>query len=236
MIVFRYFRFSSMITSCGLTLTLVTGCASQKAGGPVLTLRFPTATTLRSAAHSKSDVSTLSFDWASVCYIVNVTGPGVSESKANACEIPTGVFKGSVPPGGSVELVVPRGANRRLEVFIYRRLATGDTCPALQNGFGSTDRSRISRVAVVENILIDGDRQVDVDVKVPTPADSLISQYSLAANCGPTTPFMGLKKISQGRTMQSGSSLAIEGGVSSAPSEFVSAGPTLKIRANTRGN
>ena len=231
MIVSRHLRFS-LLTMLAAFLSF--GCASPKSGGPVLTIQFPTSASTNSA--NKSDVSTLSFDWANVCYIVNVTGPGIAESRSNACEIPTGIFKGSVAPGGTMELEVPRGANRRLEVFIYRRLASGDACPTLNDRFGTTDRSKVSRVAIVENILVDGDRAVNVSVKEPTASDSLLAQFSLAASCLPSAPFGSLKKITQGHAVQSGTSLKVEGSVSSAPSEFVMSGSTLKIRANTRGN
>jgi hypothetical protein len=111
----------------------------------------------------------------------SATLPG---SAVGTCDLPIGVFSGSVAPGGSVNILVAKGQARKLEIFTYLRTASSEACPALTGGFQDLNRDKIVRVGQVASFdVVDDQTDVSVNVTAPQVGESLITQYSLPSSC-----------------------------------------------------
>ena len=129
------------------------------------------------------------FIWANVCFIVNVTTPEVPPKfPGGSCGIPVGVLSGSAKPGGSLELSVPFGSSRVLDVFAYVQANPSLPCPTVAGGFGALDLGKIVRVGR-SNAFDTKAKQVEVAVTVTQPATAtdIVEQYGMPPSCRPVS-------------------------------------------------
>lgn len=172
------------------------------------------------------------FDWNRVCFIVNVTASDLNKPSQATCDVPIGIFRGSVAPGEGISLEVPKGNSRKLEIFTYMRASSTAECPRLVDGFESLDRTKIVRVGEVSSF----DTQVpevtlEVSLSVPASGASIISQYQLPASCDKRPPpGGGASRIANGHIRQQGGSFKVEGSVSGRSNEVMLNGSNFKMR------
>jgi hypothetical protein len=220
-------------------------CSPKSDDGSKVRIQFPAAPSLSSMKRDKVSnlVSTLGlsdFSWSKVCFAVNVTASDIVKpvTPTPTCEIPVGIFSGSVPPGGEISLSIARGSARKLEVFVYLRNSSSDPCPSLQNGFGSLDHSRISRVGFVSSFEVkDPTLDLPVDVSQPASGDDLVAQYQLPSSCRPATisaPGGGASRVSLGSTKQSGGKFNVFAVVSAQKNEATLSGGSFKVKLSRR--
>ena len=195
---------------------------------------------------SAVSASALGFDWNYVCYMVNVTASDIPVNKAAACDIPLGVFQGSVAPGGTLSIDVPTGANRNVDVLVYLKTAINDPCPNFnsQNGFSTYSRTRFFRVGQVSSVdMTAASVQVQVEVSAPLPGVSLVSQYNLPGLCSATAAPQGnvTSRVSSGHALQSGTTgtttIYVSGTVSGTQGEAILTGTGgYKVQLSRRPN
>ena len=208
----RNVRSQILIAKAGLCAALASlgGCGAVKSGsGSTVHLQFPSFSS-DAGERKPSALSVSNIVWANACFIVNVTTPEIPATKpAGACAIPFGVFAGSVAPGGSLDLSVPNGTGRSLDVYAYVRPSNAVACPSLTGGFGTLDLSKIVRVggsaAPFDTKL--PDVSVDVNVAAPAAATDVVAQLGLPPSCRPTgaTVGPGLSRVLLGSETLSGS-------------------------------
>ena len=233
----------------GFVISLQGCSATSHVTTSKLQFHFPTTnqTTMAEKKSYASSVSamTLGFDWSRVCYMVNISAPDIPTSKAATCDIPLGLFQGSVPPGGTLALDVPAGTGRSVDVLVYLRNAASDSCPSLDTKSGFTTLSRTRFVRVGQTAPVDMTKaSVEVEVEVSTPADgvNLVTQYGLPSSCKPVTVPQGgaTSRITSGHTLISGNvgsqTIIISGSISGLQSEQRLTGNGITINLSRRAD
>ena len=209
-------QFGTSVVLGAMAISMVScGLVKPNAGDEsTVSIRFP-AVSSSNELRKPDSVGTLSAaDFAKSCFIVNVTGSGITAGMnpdapvaagANCDVIKRGVFKGSVKPGDQIAVTVPYGTARKLEVFAYQRDAENDPCPALGADFGKLSKEKIIRVGLVETFDTTArDVVVPVELRMPASGVNIITQYGMSLACvSPATPFGG--RGSAGLTLGSGS-------------------------------
>lgn len=229
-------RFRTLLKTAGFSFALLTTAACSQLIAPPskskVALRFPEARRLNSEKLSAS----ATYDWSRVCFIVNVTAQDIPRATTGQCEVPLGIFVGTVPPGGEVAIEIPRGNGRKLEVFSYLRASAATACPALRGGFGAIDRSKIVRVGQIGSFDTQT-AEMSLTLMLQAPADgaSVLSQYSMPATCATASAARpGSGRIAAGRQHQEGGHFVVEGTVGPQKHEYELNGGTFKVRMSRR--
>src|SRR4051812_39824324 len=105
------------------------GCGRKKAESSSVRIALP------DAPSALGKVSANSFDPTPFCYIVNIVGDGISQVNA-PCGPPEGATSGFAAPSSVVEVSVPRGTGRTVELFGYVP-RSGETCGSVSGSLGS---------------------------------------------------------------------------------------------------
>ena len=166
-----------------VSLLFLAACSPKGGSSSSLSLRLPTTEQLKSAKPlSAQKIEAANLDFAKACFMVNVTGEGIANNAKTKCDVSSGVFAGSAPPGGKLELDVIKGTKRKIEVFAYFRSSTSETCP-IKDSVNRFDPSSVALVgSKVTDLLLDREN-VDLDISLPAVGQSLVTQYSLPAIC-----------------------------------------------------
>ncbi len=180
------------------------------------------------------------YDWSRVCYMINVTANDIPQSSGGSCSLPIGIFRGAIPPGGSVLLEVARGKGRKLEVFTFMRESESAECPSLASGFGTIDPLKIVRVGQVPYFdTEESTMTVRVDLQEPGSGTSLISQYQLPVTCGksqPPPPTSGTARVGTGQVRQAGGTYIVDGTISGQKSETFLSGGSYRVQFSRKAH
>jgi|FLYM01.1.fsa_nt_gi hypothetical protein len=119
------------------------------------------------------------------CFGVNVTGPGITPQPGNSCSPTSGVLAGFVELGKVIEASVPKGINRKIELFVFLQAENQNLpCPKLLSSLSATQLLNTYLVAKVENLEINAPTvSVDMTMQFPGEAQHLAAQLSLPATC-----------------------------------------------------
>lgn len=121
---------------------------------------------------------------AGLCYMVNIRGDGIPISRSDACDLEVGVFAGSAGPGDSLELEVPSGKARRLDVYGYLRSSSETSCPALKSGFERLDRARLFKLAEVASFdALSSTVELAVSFAAPSATNQVGAVLGLPGRC-----------------------------------------------------
>ncbi len=161
-----------------LTFLAILSACSPKSGGNISTVSFnvPTLSELNAKPQSLAQkVSTSSIDasdvkWANACFMISVTAPDLPGKSSSVCEIPSGIFYGSVAPGSSsaISIDVPKGENRRFVVFAFFRRSSSEPC-TLRDSLSSYPKDRVGILGSLANVSLQKDvENLTVDISLPT--------------------------------------------------------------------
>jgi len=152
-----------------------------------------------------------------VCYGANIKGPGIDSSADNSCAIPAGVLSKFVEPGATLEVSVPKGSDREVELFAYLQPAGQNTaCDSLTVDLGTASKLQgMYKVGSADNVDASSNKNISIDVEFPGLNTNVADQYALPDNCAGV--FVPLKKskgfdISSQKTEVSGGGLTLVGG------------------------
>ncbi|MES2962828.1 MAG: hypothetical protein V4760_02985 [Bdellovibrionota bacterium] len=212
---------------------VMSSCSMKQEGPSRVVLQLPSVSTL----NGSSKISRLSYIWANACFSVSVTGDSIEMSAPNQCSVPSGVFKGSVGPGGSLAIEVPRGSARKLEVFAFFRSNSVGECPSAST-LAAFDPEKTVRVGETTFDAMSSEVNVAVEVSLPNAGTNLISQYSLPATCSTATyvPGTGSSTIGAGTQRQTGGNFIAQSTVSGRQSEKVLQGGSFVMKLTRRPN
>lgn len=200
-------------TAVAALFVLLASCSPKAGDGSRIVIRLPGGT---NSASSK--VGSLSFDINKACFAINVTASDISSSSGSACEIPLGKSAGFAPSGGEISIEdVPKGSNRKLEMFVFQRTNATDTCPSLKAAFTQANSSKTARVAEMYFDIRDPVTNLTVVIDPPPAGVNVATQYSLPGTCvatdSPAPPASGGAGISSGSARISGPGMVIDGSI-----------------------
>lgn len=173
---YRYIIFTLLFT-----LPLLVSCQRQAEDTASLKIQLPSASSFQKGVSAFSQISpTL------VCYVVNVTGPGIVDS-TKSCDIKRGIFAGSAAPGTELSVTVPSGANRNVEIYGVLRASSSDPCPTVQTGWPySLDRVYfLGRVTGID--VRPPTTTVNMTITLPDPSQNILTQFSMPGSCSAAT-------------------------------------------------
>ena len=156
-----------------LVLTLV-ACTRKAADHSSVHISLP-GTPAQLKASSVQALSDPTF-----CFYVNITGSGLTQT-SSACAPAEGTSSGFVEPFAAVEILVPKGSGRTVELYGYIPRAS-ETCATLGSALASVPVNRLFRLAQKPGIDMSAD-QVTVDLTEKFPG--ITQHYGLQ---GPLPP------------------------------------------------
>lgn len=183
-----------------LTVLFLTACSLKPSGPSSVTLNLPSANQLNSqtASQSKSvsaqKINSANLNWSKACFMVNITGAGISSPTANKCDVPSGVFAGAVKLNSSsnvkVDLVVEKGNKRKIEVFAYFISSANGSCVA-RKSLNEFDPGSVASLGSTTVDIMQDKQAVDISISLPDVNSNLVSQFHLPALCTSTATALG---------------------------------------------
>lgn len=121
------------------------------------------------------------------CYILNVTGSGISSEVPN-CRPSLGTHTSFLEPLSTATVEVEKGSDRSIELFGYIA-RTGETCASIQGDFKDVPLNRLYRLAGVKGVNIDRETvTVTLTVAFPGVPTHLGLQDSMESSCYSSLP------------------------------------------------
>ena len=166
------------------------------------------------------------------CYGVNVTALDLPTSPANACAPPTSLRGGFVAAGSSIEMAVPKGLNRKVELFAYLQgIGQNLPCPLFGATLSATHLLNTYVVASATGVDMMNDVTV-VELTADYPGDSnhIAQQFSLPASCTASVGGSGSPRfyVSVDQRVATGGGIKLLGGVG-RPARGVASGGGIKL-------
>jgi hypothetical protein len=171
---------------------VLSGCTPKVGGNQsTISLNLPSLNELNSKPANSQKVSTLSIDagdikWENACFMVSVTASDIPPKSASTCDLPSGVFYGSVAPGANattstVSIEVPKGSGRRVAVYAYFRHSSAEAC-AIHDNLNRYSKDRVGILGLLKDVSLEKDNEtLDIDISLPT--QMLDADYSLPPAC-----------------------------------------------------
>lgn len=136
--------------------------------------------TLRLPSAQGKTIGAQSIDMTTTCFAVNIYGEGINTSP-NSCGITVGVYSGMTKGNGNIELDVPKGSNRTIELIRYDLANASDACPTSFDPSNCSDISMCAMYRSGEALNVD---TTDDEVLVTIILDSsATASYSSAELC-----------------------------------------------------
>lgn len=208
------------------------GACTRAGNSNQSTLKFQTP------SRSKEKITTLAAlpDGQKICYGVNVTGPGITNTASSACSLETGLTAGFVAEGDFIEIVVPQGEKRKIELYLFSLKEATATCPSIDDPISTEQLSQIYLVGTVESVdLFKMTETIEIPVVFPGLSQSLAQTLTLPTSCFPTaSPTQSTSKFQITTASQSSSAGGIrligEAGRATTSGELVGSGLKLIIK------
>ncbi len=170
------------------------------------------------------------------CYGLSITAPDLA-SQTSSCSPQTGIVAGFVEAGGTLEASVPKGTNRKIDLYLFLQ-AEGENnpCPVMsQNLSGAGLRNTyllgsVSGISILQEV-----ETVTITANFPGLNAHLAQQLNLPATCLPTSrPISSAPgfSVSAAQGTITGSGMKIIGRVGRATSGSSATATGYKIKAN----
>lgn len=172
-----------------------------------------------------------------ICYGVSIQGPGIEGYAGSSCAPATGVVGGFVDEGQPLELFVPRGENRTIELYLFAMpVGSTSSCPAMgQNLQGEGLKSTYLIGSKTGVALLNDVETVEITVSFPGLANSMASQLSVPATCSPgVVPNKSGFHISAASGSLTGTGLKLLGRVGRVQSGTTATGSGYKLLGKTQ--
>ncbi len=119
------------------------------------------------------------------CYAVSVTGPGITMSPSHICAPPTGLRAGFVEPGAMIEMQVPKGKDRKIELFAFLQSPGQDLpCPVFAAIIPPSQLTSIYKIGSAFPVDTSNDvTVVEITADFPGLSNHLAQQLSLPMAC-----------------------------------------------------
>lgn len=151
----------SLVLAGASILTLIS-CSRGENGQSRLEITLPPHPSI----NAKSTNLNAQASEAPYCYLVNIVGEGLT-STPSKCYPNAGVRSGFMPPLSTLTLDVPKGSQRRVELYGYIP-KTNETCASSGLDLQSVPLNRLFRLGLNENVEMNAD-EVVVRIEVVYP-------------------------------------------------------------------
>ncbi|MGE3757591.1 MAG: hypothetical protein AB7H97_07540, partial [Pseudobdellovibrionaceae bacterium] len=154
------------------------------------------------------------------CYAISVSGIDIDQvTPASSCSPETGKLAGFVAGGEILSIDVPRGENRKFELYmLLQKEGDNSACPVMEPVISKSMLSQIYLVGKVEGItLAQAEETVNITLETVDETQNLAKQLNLPSNCLPSSAPKGhlAYQISAARGTASASGIQLKGRVGS---------------------
>lgn len=132
------------------------------------------------------------------CFAVDFRGPGISASTPRGeCSGPVGIRSGFVASGSPLVIDVPRGSDREMRLFLFKRPA-GAACPSIDEVLSDLSKySSLYLMGQVSGISLNNEQEsVEVTASYPGDAAHLASNLPSTCNVSGTPGAGGIRQVS----------------------------------------
>ncbi|MGE4132929.1 MAG: hypothetical protein AB7F86_14910 [Bdellovibrionales bacterium] len=168
------------------------------------------------------------------CYAVSVTGSSIPSDRGNICNPTTGLRAGFVEPGGLIQLEVPRGPARKIELLAFLQpTGQNNPCPPFNAALTDSQLQNTFIVGTADNVDMSSDVvDVTIDASFPGLTQHIAQVLALPLTCsaavGDNPPGF---HVSAGEMTATGTGLILKGRVGRAVANVASGGGiTLKAK------
>ncbi len=150
------------------------------------------------------------------CYGVNITGPGIN-ANSNSCGPTSGILAGFVEPGANIEVSLPRGTDRKIELYAFlQQVGQNNPCPGLGGNLPASQLINTYLIGSANNVDAVGDvTVVEITATLPGTTHHLAQDLSLPVTCTAGAQQNNLPgfHVSNGHGVVTGGTYKIIGGV-----------------------
>lgn len=162
------------------TLFALSACQRDLSGNSSVSIYLPKVSEL-------NKVSALNVFPANyrICYGVSVTATDISGFGGNSCSPKTGINKGFIESGNTIEMSIPRGTKRKIELYAYLIPdASSAPCPSMPANLGGALSENIYLIATADNIdTVDAVTTVNIEASFPGFPNHLAATIAAPASC-----------------------------------------------------
>lgn len=162
---------------------MTSGCGRPGGGGSRVLVQVPTAEQMASGGASRQAIA----DFNRLCFYINAVADDM-ELRKDRCDTDKGIVTAGVGPGGLLEVEVPFGNHRKIQILGYERLLSTEACPSLVETLPKAHRRRYHRLGESDLFNVTAaEMSVKVNIQVPDRGSNLVTQLGLPADCLPAT-------------------------------------------------
>ncbi len=147
------------------------------------------------------------------CFAVSIRGENLAKVRPGSCDGEYGLFAGLSPLGGTLQMEVPYGSNRTIDIY-YILSNSGcqnfDVTRGLGQTFGSDRVHLISRTPNID--MNQSEVTVEVDIDWPSEVNTLAQSLSAPSTCNKGAPGIDLMAVKQARLVQGAASGSTQNG------------------------
>lgn len=214
-------------------LFVVSGCQREKVPGGASSIVIQAPSVQK--ASSVGSMSAIPTN-RKACYGVSVTAPDIS-SQASECSPTTGIVGGFVESGGLLELTIPKGSDRKIDLYLYL-MAEGESgaCPQMGQNLGGANLPKTYLIGSVGGVSLQNEvESVSITATFPGLNNHLAQQFTLPASCAPTPNpnNMTSSHVTAAQGIATGTGIKLIGTVGRANSAPIATGTGYKLKVRS---
>jgi hypothetical protein len=119
------------------------------------------------------------------CYAVNISATDIVGTPASTCSPKTGIVKGFVEAGQTIDVLVPKGAGRKIELYLFLgEEGASAPCPVMNPVLTPAQLLNTYLVGTASDIAVQGETQtVEITASFPGVTNYLAQTLSMPATC-----------------------------------------------------
>ncbi|NCN40852.1 hypothetical protein GW916_06330 [bacterium] len=169
------------------------------------------------------------------CFGVSVSGPGISAPSANSCSPTMGRIGGFVKLGDPLSVNVPKGKDRKLDLYVFlQEEGVNQACPQMSGSLSATQLLNTYKVATKEGVDTTApETTVTITIAFPGLENHIASQMNLPDSCIDTSlpsvsnPYRF--DVSSDVRTASGGGIFLKGRVGSTIQDKILTGSNIKL-------
>ncbi len=120
-----------------------------------------------------------------LCYGVSISGPGIDKTAASQCSPELSATAGFVEAGGLIEVVIPKGEGRRIELYLFAQKAgENNPCPQMGSVLPATRLKQVYFLGKVEGLsLVKDTEEVEIPITFSGIEQNIAQTLALPSSC-----------------------------------------------------
>lgn len=120
-----------------------------------------------------------------LCYGVSISGPGIDKTAASQCSPELSATAGFVEAGGLMEVVIPKGEGRRIELYLFAQKAgENNPCPQMGSVLPLTRLKQVYLLGKVEGLsLLKDVEEVEIPITFSGIEQNITQTLALPSSC-----------------------------------------------------